>query len=169
MVEPVYTFDDGSGNSLSLYAADADPSVFGDYGPFVSMWQEKCAGRALPAWRDFSFEDLTPWIGRLLVVDLDFRDGIDGTYRLCGGEWVSIFDSDLTGKRYKKVMTEDVKNRSKPYLSALFSERLIGYRVMSSYWFQRDFIKIELLDLLLSDNGETATQYLGVAKVFRAP
>ena len=169
MVEPVHAIDGGRGNSMNLYAPDAPPSVFGDHGPFVSLWQGKRAGRELPAWRDFSFEDLTPWIGRLLVVDLDFSDGIDGTYRLCGGEWVAIFDSDLTGKRYKDVMTEEVKKRSQPYLSTLFRERLVGYRVMSSYWFQRDFIKIELLDLLLSDNGSTPTQYLGVAKVFRAP
>ena len=107
----------------------------------------------MPAWRDFSFEDLRPWIGRLLLVDLDFSDGLDGKYRLCGCEWVAIFDSDLTGKRYKDVMAEPVRKRSEPYLSALFRERLIGYRVMSSFWFQRDFIGIEVLDLPLSDDG----------------
>jgi len=160
-MKPVQTFDMGKDSVFRSYDPDASPEMFGLFSSFVELWQTKRTGRRLPAWKDFSFDDLRPWIGKMALVDLD--PGVyEGVYRLYGGNWVTVANIDLTKKRLSEDMPKVVYGRIKPYFESLFRDGLIGHRVTWSSWRHREFINVEILDLLLSDNGTDVTQSLSV-------
>ena len=160
-MKPLHTFDTGEDNVFHLYGADTQPDAFGRFAPLVALWQAKREDRRFPAWKDFDFEELHPWIGKMSLIDLD-PGVVDGVYRLFGGDWVTVLGKDLTGKRYSKVIPKAARARSRPYLTTHLKDGLIGHRLTSSYWHHRDFIKVEVLELLLSDNGADATQNFSI-------
>lgn len=151
-----------------LYDPDTPANFFGPYEPFVQLWQTKRTDKRLPGWKDFTFEVLIPWVGKMALVDLLPGDIIDGTYRLFGADWVKISKIDLTGKRYTDVITDNMRAVMDPYHKTLLNEGLIGRRVTTSYLEDRmSFYKVDMLDVVLSDNGNTATQYLGFANIIK--
>ena len=162
MADPIHTLKVGK-DTFYLYERETLAEIFGPYEPFVQLWQTKRAGKQLPSWKDFTFEELYPWVGKMLLVDLDAGDIMDGTYRLCGGDWVRISNKELTGKRYTEVIHDEMRATMDPYHRVLHKEGLIGRRTTTSYLEGRDFFLIDMLDVVLSDNGNTATQYLGLA------
>jgi len=60
------------------------------------LWNAKRGTRQAPPRSDFSFEDLRPWFGHLML--LDCIGGDEYRYRLYGTELVRLFGFDLTGK-----------------------------------------------------------------------
>ena len=52
----------------------------------LSLWDSKRSGKIMPARRDFSLEDLWPWMGYLHLVELE-QSGTDGRYRVFATAW----------------------------------------------------------------------------------
>lgn len=66
---------------------------------FAELWFEKAKARdGLPFRDDFPIEDLHPWIGRIIIMDV-LDGGKDFRYRLIGTKLVEANRRDLTGKR----------------------------------------------------------------------
>src|SRR5262245_52590571 len=68
----------------------------------LDLWAGKRAGRTLPSRADFSDEDLRPWFGNLLMVDVvegphQFR------FRLMGTSLVDAACRELTGKFFDEA------------------------------------------------------------------
>jgi len=66
------------------------------------FWDAKRAGRAAPARRDLAMEELKPWLGHLLVIEV-IDGGADFVYRVYGTAISAFFGNDLTGKRLNEV------------------------------------------------------------------
>ncbi|MCR9071645.1 MAG: PAS domain-containing protein [Alphaproteobacteria bacterium] len=64
---------------------------------FAALWEAKGADTRLPARADFSIEDLQPWFGHVLIMDVG-DGGEDFRYRLIGTEITAFRDRDYTGK-----------------------------------------------------------------------
>ncbi len=64
---------------------------------FANLWLRKCDDDALPARSDFPTEDLRPWMGNLILMDV-LEGGVDFRYRLVGTDIVAVVGRDLTGK-----------------------------------------------------------------------
>jgi hypothetical protein len=64
---------------------------------FEDLWHAKRGERALPARRDFTFDDLRPWVGRIRVVRVT-HDPIRFQVTLDGSEIVNTIGIDLTGR-----------------------------------------------------------------------
>lgn len=68
----------------------------------LELWTARCMGRPLPSRADFSDEDLRPWFGNLLMVDVvegphQFR------FRLMGTSLVDAACRELTGKFFDEA------------------------------------------------------------------
>lgn len=77
------------------------------------LWNRKRAGRLLPKRSDFSFEELLPWIGGILIYEVvagDSSTELDFIYRLVGLKIAHAVDIDLTGLRVSEKCY--LKNRS---------------------------------------------------------
>jgi hypothetical protein len=64
-------------------------------------WQGKCAGRALPAWRDFDPVEVPKLLPYLMLYDV--LEPLDFRYRLIGTEARSLLAQDYTGRRFSDV------------------------------------------------------------------
>jgi hypothetical protein len=69
---------------------------------FVALWRSKCGERALPARRDFAFEDFRPWFGTVTLLEAvdggaDFRITLHGTAN------AERFRIDATGLRVSEL------------------------------------------------------------------
>lgn len=65
-------------------------------GRFVDLWNEKRAGRPLPRRSDFEIEDLAPWFGHVIIMDV-IDGGRDFRYRMIGTRITEFLDRDYTG------------------------------------------------------------------------
>jgi hypothetical protein len=70
------------------------------------LWQSKRRGRRLPARGDLRPEELKPWLGNLIVLDV-IDGGRDFRYRLFGTNVVRQAGFDMTGKLLSEYPIED--------------------------------------------------------------
>lgn len=62
----------------------------------LELWSARRAGRRVPRRPDLPFEDLKPWLGRIMLVE-PVEGGGDFRYRLFGTEVARELGRDLTG------------------------------------------------------------------------
>jgi hypothetical protein len=66
------------------------------------LWQTKCNGDFLPSRADFADDDLRPWFGNLLLVDV-VNDEHRFRFRLMGTSLVDAASRELTGKFFDEA------------------------------------------------------------------
>lgn len=74
----------------------ADKNLPAQLAALLALWDQRRAGRVMPARRELSVEDLKPWLGHLILLDV-LEDGADFRYRLYGSRLVDRFGADWTG------------------------------------------------------------------------
>lgn len=90
---------------------------------FEQLWHAKCQNRPLPARRDFSFEDLRPWMGRIRVVRV-IHNPIRFEVTLDGVEIVNTIGVDLTGRFLDAVYGSDrLRFLLAPYLQVVETKK----------------------------------------------
>lgn len=70
-----------------------DPMVAG----FADLWHDKRGSAAVPDRADFAIEDLAPWFGHVIIMDM-LGDGADFRYRMVGTAITGFLDRDYTGR-----------------------------------------------------------------------
>lgn len=79
---------------LDIVAQSDHPSVRG----FAELWAAKRRGPGLPRRADFEIEELLPWFGHVIIMDV--IDGArDFRYRMIGTSITEFLDRDYTGQR----------------------------------------------------------------------
>lgn len=63
---------------------------------FLALWNEKRGQRRMPARRDFSYEDLWPWLGRLNLIAVE---GDEARFVVFSEVSTRIYGREMTGKR----------------------------------------------------------------------
>ena len=65
---------------------------------FGDLWRAKCRGSRPPGRSDFEIEELVPWFGHVIIMDV-IDGGQDFRYRMIGTRITEFLDRDYTGKR----------------------------------------------------------------------
>lgn len=68
----------------------------------LSYWSHKCAGRAMPSWRDFDPVEVPKLLPYVMLFDV-LEGPLDFRYRLIGTEARSLLAEDYTGRRFSAV------------------------------------------------------------------
>jgi hypothetical protein len=130
------------------------------------LWEARRAARLAPARHDLSLEDLKPWLGHLLVIDVIDR-GADFVYRVYGTAIGTFFGNDLTGKRLSEVdlATQEIVGQE---YRAVVAIRRPTYTVRSPRTFREDTL-IARANLPLSHGGQAVDQLLVGIYHFTSP
>lgn len=64
---------------------------------FAELWRAKCGGAGAPDRADFALEELAPWFGHVIIMDM-LEGGADFRYRLVGTAVTQFLDRDYTGR-----------------------------------------------------------------------
>lgn len=71
------------------------------HADLLRLWSSKRKGRNAPLRNDFRVEELKPWLGRLILLDVlqgALPDGCDFKFRLMGSSIAQEIGADLTGR-----------------------------------------------------------------------
>lgn len=133
----------------------------------MELWVAKRAGRVVPSWHDFDFMDFQPWWGWIATVDYHFEP-FDFSYRLYGTKLVETFQQDNTGK-FASALQDELGDLSDDliFYEKIASEMLIARSSGTLFWQNRWNVRVEVLELPLSDTGERATH--GLSLMHRLP
>lgn len=78
---------------------------------FLALWDNRRAGRAMPARRDFTLDDLWPWMGYLHLVELE-AGGADGRYRVFATASTERFRQEMTGRLISQYQPPEMAGRA---------------------------------------------------------
>ncbi|MBL8836919.1 MAG: PAS domain-containing protein [Alphaproteobacteria bacterium] len=124
----------------------------------LDLWEAKRAGRALPARADFAMDDLLPWLGHLMLLDV-LEGGDDFRFVLYGTALVEIFGFDLTGKRVSEAIPQIGPSPLEEY-RRVCATRAPDYVARRSPA-DREYVSITKIALPLSSDGRTIDKILG--------
>jgi hypothetical protein len=80
------------------------------------LWEQRRGERAMPARRDFRFEDFVPWLGYLHLIEIEPTDFL---FRIFGTTVADWLGADFTGRRLSHIAQQA------PTVAA---KALVGYR-----------------------------------------
>jgi hypothetical protein len=98
----------------------ADPSRLPpSLARFLALWNGKRGARRMPARRDFSFEDLWPWLGRLNLIAVE---GDDGRFVVFSETSTRLYGREMTGRRLSeftpKVLADAALSDHRAFMAA---------------------------------------------------
>jgi len=148
------------GWTYEAFDRNTSPIDFGPFESLVALWRSKWMGDALPAWRDFEFEDFVDWYGWLIVEDI-IPDGTgDVRFRLWGTRVTDLFQRDLTGKCMSEVGNNVFDPEEFEWVNKIADEGIILRGAGTFAWEGRNHKAALSLELPLADNGKTVTHIL---------
>lgn len=129
---------------------------------FADLWDAKRQGACLPGREDFPVEDLKPWFGHVLIMDVG-RETLDFRYRMIGTEITAFRDRDYTGK----WISECSFGESRESMIATFRNPVVQRRpVFRSGWVQwpvdGSWRSFDSVHAPLATDGRTADMTIGV-------
>lgn len=71
---------------------------------FLALWETRRGGRRMPSRRDFSHEDLWPWMGQLNLVRVENEDGRDGRFLVFSETSVRVYGREMTGRTMREFV-----------------------------------------------------------------
>lgn len=124
-----------------------------------AYWNDRCAGRSMPARSDIDPVDIPRLLPNLLLIDVEQATG-RLRVRVAGTTVVEMYGSDYTGRYLDEIEFGDRR------AAVLFDyntclETRQPYAAEHSFWATRDITyRIERLILPLSDDGETVSHLI---------
>ena len=138
-----------------------DPIEHPELAALKEKWQEKRAGRRLPARSDFDTLEFAPWMGHLSVLDA-IEGGRDFFFRLHGTNIANLYGYEMTGKSVSDLPSEIRTTISKEYREAV--DRCEPILIARNHVLpKKDYTQIIKLILPLSSDGEAVDQLLSCA------
>ena len=129
---------------------------------FADLWLSKCAGDMLPARSDFPTEDLRPWMGNLILMDV-LNGGCDFRYRLIGTDIVTVVGRDLTGKLVSECDYDGGYEHVLSSFKLPIDRRCPVFRRGKVIWRSRkSFLNYESVHCPLRTTGDAVEMTIGV-------
>jgi hypothetical protein len=131
-----------------------------------ALWHRCHQTGQLPKRADFSIEDLRPWLGRLILVDVLYdSDGLDLFYRVHGTTLAEMLGQELTGKRLSDLQPPELRALIRgEYVKVVAARVPMVVRRRRSYGDRGTYL-IERTLLPLSRDGTDVDQVLSLACV----
>ena len=120
----------------------------------VTLWQEKAAGRAMPARSDFSHEDLWPFMGNIALIDVEPAP-LRYRYRLIGTNIVSLVDRDMSGRYLDDVYAGEKYEYVVWSFDYIRTHKVPVRGTGNISHAEKGHLRVEVLDAPLSSDGET--------------
>lgn len=153
----------------SVYTPNTPAVDLGAAAEVKALWDSKREGNRLPAWRDFGIEDFKKWIGWVAVEDLVPGDAYDSVFRLWGGGLVTLFDQEITGKRFSDLIGVVYSPQERDVWTELSKTHNILKASGTMDWHDsfQEIKGMRLTDLTmpLADDGVTVNRYLSVTTI----
>jgi hypothetical protein len=131
----------------------------------LEFWHRKCAGRRMPARRDFDVFELRQWLGRLHLVQVA-GGGEDFVFTIYGSDIAVLHGSDFTGKALSSIADPARESVRRAYAATCRSRAPLF--VEDDPLVRSSLTRLENLILPLSDDGRTVDRILiGVSAVER--
>jgi len=131
---------------------------------FLALWHSRCRGQLIPARDTLTPEDLRPWFGSILIMDV-LDAAADFRHRLVGTTIVEMVGRDLTGRLvsecHYEVGTETMLRR---YRRAALEARPICRRGRVLWPANREWLAFESVTVPFSRDGSTADQLMSVIR-----
>jgi len=144
---------------FDLEACPLDPMPnFPEFNNLIDLWNHTRGNALLPRWRDFSFDDLMPWVGQLAVTEFDGDDELH--FILFGGTFVALFDQELTGKPLCASLLPAQRDGSRRHFMKLIAGPFIGHGKGKVPAIGRDHIDFNVIDLPLAENGRDVSHFM---------
>jgi len=147
--------------TYEVFGRNTPASEFGPFESFVDLWRSRWTGDALPAWRDFAFEDFAEWYGWLFVEDVIPGGDGDVRFRLWGTSIVNLYDYEMTGKLMSEAEPGFFDPPEFELTSKIVDEGVIVRGTGSINWQNRGHKSISHIELPLSEDGKTIDKILG--------
>jgi len=129
---------------------------------FAELWHSKCGDDSLPARSDFPAEELRPWMGNLILMDV-VDDGRDFRYRLVGTDIVRIVGRDLTGRRVSECDYEGGRDHVLSSFNLPIEKRCPVFRRGRVTWRSRkSYLDYESVHCPLRTTGAAIDMTIGV-------
>jgi hypothetical protein len=124
------------------------------------LWHSKKIGERLPVRGDFSIDDLRPWLGRLILADVE----IDGTirYRVHGTTCAEKLGQELTGKTVNEIRNEKLRELIRTDYADVIASRVPTIIRRRRDYGDKGTYELERLLLPLSTGGERVDQILSL-------
>jgi hypothetical protein len=123
-----------------------DPRLRG----LFEYWESRRGGRDMPLRRDVDVLDLGPWLGNLMLIDVE-DDGCEFRYRVYGSILARYYGRDLTGKTTEEVRPEARELVRQEY-RAVVGDR-VPLLVLRDRQIQHRTMRVAKLVLPLSSDG----------------
>jgi len=131
----------------------------------LDFWHQKCAGRRMPARKDFDVFELRPWLGRLHLVQV-VAGGEDFRFTIYGSEVAVLHGTDLTGKALSSIAEPARESVRRAYAATCRSRAPLF--IEDDRLVRSSLTRLENLILPLSDDGRTVNRLLiGVSAIER--
>lgn len=132
------------------------------------LWASKRKGGALPSKADFPPEEIRPWLGHIMLVDVH-ADPIRFRVRLMGVRLVNYAGKDYTGRWLDEVFEgERLQRNIKPHLTCL-KTRQPCYDSSAYILDGSRKIILHRLHLPCADDGDTVNVFLGCGYAAEEP
>lgn len=141
-------------------------SVAGDYPRLTGLyryWESKRGERRMPARRDLRPEEMRPFLGYLVLVDVEPGTPPKFRFRLIGAEIAGAYGRDMTGLYVDDVQPLTYRNLLlRHYGRAAEVARPVLHRVKFMEWTGKTHELVRLI-LPLSDDNQTVNMLLMVS------
>lgn len=136
------------------------------FGFILERFQQKAAGRIMPAWRDFKIQDLVGWHADMILIEV-LPDQRDGHCRIVG---------DRIGPHFAQIVRQNRKlsDSGSPMVSKLLQhfDRLLSTPAVAHFngridYEGKDHVSLEMLDLPLADKNGTPRYVLSFGRKLR--
>jgi hypothetical protein len=136
--------------------AFADPSL----GDLLAYWHRKRGSRRMPARADIDPLELKRHLGSLCLIDV-FHAPLRMRYRLIGTKIVETMGRDSTGKFYDELYSRPLLADIERSFEWIATNRAPLRSFGDAFYADRLFYAYEIVNLPLSDDGETVNMVLG--------
>lgn len=127
------------------------------YEAILKLWDRKRGARPLPRRTDFAFEDFVGWHGSIAISVVDDDDLL---FSLYGSRFVQLLGVDLTNCHLFASLDETLVTETKMHFQDLMAGPYIGHTSGGAPMPDREFVSFDVLDLPLSDDGQTVNRFL---------
>ncbi len=126
----------------------------------LAYWNEKRGRRRMSSRADIDPLDLPKHLGHLCLVDIE-HDPLRLRYRLIGAAITETMGRDMTGRYFDDIYEDDILRDSVAAHAWIVEHRaplrMFGHALYSS----KSYYLYEILNLPLSDDGETVNMVFG--------
>lgn len=146
---------------FSGYPLATDPSRFGPFEDFVSLWRSRILTlNRIPSRSDLDFYDLKGWLGKISIAKIT-TDPFNVEFVLWGTELAGIWGVDYTRTTLgtKSVTPDAWRQTEVRYFEAMSADPFIGVVCGTLEQYNRPFVKVLGVDLPLTD-GDNLTHVI---------